>query len=219
MRILLAEDDISLGEAIEHGLTFNKHLVDWFKDGVQALNAIQSEDYDVIILDIGLPKLNGLDVLHKVRDANINTPILILTALDGIDDRVKGLDNGADDYMVKPFDMDELAARLRAISRRHHGRAQSKIDYKHITLHPESRAVYIDSTKVDLSPKEYAIFYKMIDNQGHVYTQQDLQEYIYSWDNDIESNSVQVHIHYIRKKLGKDIIKTIHGVGYVAEKP
>ena len=218
MRILLAEDDSLLGEAIADGLDYKGYKVDWFKDGQSASFAIASEEYDCIILDIGLPRQTGLEVLDSLRQAGNGTPVLILTALDGISDRVSGLDKGADDYLTKPFDMDELTARLRALTRRSKGRAQPKIEHQNLVVFPQAYKVEKDGVNVDLSRREYSLFSKLIENTGRVFSQQELEDALYSWDGDIESNTIQVHVHNIRKKIDKKIIRTVRGLGYVVDK-
>ena len=218
MRILLAEDDLLLGEAIHDGLQFKGNQVDWFKDGQTAYLATTTEDYECIILDIGLPKRSGLDVLDSLREDGNETPVLILTAMDAISDRVKGLDKGADDYLTKPFDMDELAARLRALSRRSKGRSQATISYRDIVIYPDACNVEKSGQKIDLSRREYTLFIKLVENAGRLFSQHELEEALYSWDGDIESNTIQVHIHNIRKKIDKNIIRTVRGLGYVVDK-
>ena len=218
MRILLAEDDTLLGEAIHDGLNYKGHQVDWFKDGHSAYLAISTEVYECIVLDIGLPRKSGLEVLDSLRCDGNETPVLILTAMDAISDRVKGLDKGADDYLTKPFDMDELSARLRALSRRSKGRSQPTIAHRNIVVYPEAYQVEREGQKIDLSRREYTLFLKLIENTGRVFSQHELEEALYSWEGDIESNTIQVHIHNIRKKIDKDIIRTVRGLGYVVDK-
>lgn len=218
MRILLAEDDNLLGEAVRDGLTYNGYQVDWFKDGLSAGLAIRTEQYECIILDIGMPKQTGLEVLDNLRQSGYETPVLILTAMDTVSDRVAGLDKGADDYLTKPFDMDELAARLRALTRRSKGRSQPTITRGDLIVYPDAYKVEKDGVDVCLSRREYALFIKLIENAGRVFSQSELEDTLYSWDGDIESNTIQVHIHNIRKKIDKKIIRTIRGVGYVVDK-
>ena len=218
MRILLAEDDDLLGEAIQDGLRFKGHQVDWFSDGQSASLAISTEQYDCIILDIGMPKLTGLEVLDNLRISDNQTPVLILTARDAVSDRIAGLDKGADDYLTKPFDMDELAARLRALARRSKGRSQPTINHGDIVVYPDSHQVEKNGENLNLSRREYALFYKLIESAGKVFSQAELEDALYSWDGDIESNTIQVHIHNIRKKIDKKVIRTIRGVGYVVDK-
>jgi len=218
MKILLAEDDTSLGEAIQASLDYEGLSVDWFQRGDTALSAIELNQYDSVILDIGLPGMNGLEVLRAIRDQRNRVPVLLLTALGSVTDRVAGLDYGADDYLVKPFDMDELLARLRALVRRATGRAEETLKHLDIVLTPAARRVEQADNTVELSRYEYLILSRLMENLDHVYSQQELAEYIYEWNEEAESNTVQVHIHYLRKKLGKSLIKTRRGLGYVIEK-
>ena len=217
MKILLAEDDIMLGEAIEAGLHYEGICVDWFKRGDAAEDALSLSDYDGFILDIGLPGRNGLKVLENLRRSGDHTPTLILTAMGTIEDRVNGLDQGADDYLVKPFDMDELLARLRALTRRSIGRSEPTIHYQDITITPAARRVEKSGQQIDLSRHEYLILCRLIENRGHVYSQRALEETIHQWNEEIESNVIQVHIHHLRKKLGKSLIRTRRGIGYVID--
>lgn len=217
MKVLLAEDDHLLGEAIEASLKFEGLSVDWFKRGDVAEEALKLNTYDSVILDIGLPGRNGLEVLKNIRAIGNGTPVLLLTALGSVTDRVSGLDYGADDYLVKPFDMDELLARLRALVRRAAGRSEPSIKFKDITITPSTRRVEQSGRLVEVSRYEYLILMRLIENRGRAYSQQALSDYIYDWREEIESNTVQVHIHHLRKKLGKSLIKTKRGVGYVIE--
>jgi len=218
MKILLAEDDPSLGEAIQASLDYEGLSVDWFQRGDTTLSAIEMNHYDSVILDIGLPGISGLQVLRAIRDQGNRVPVLLLTALGSVTDRVAGLDDGADDYLVKPFDMDELLARLRALVRRAAGRAEETLKHLDITLTPAARRVEQAGKIVDLSRYEYLILNRLMENLDHVYSQQSLAEYIYEWNEEAESNTVQVHIHHLRRKLGKSLIKTRRGLGYVIEK-
>ena len=218
MRILLAEDDTLLGEAIQDGLNYKGYNVDWFKDGQSALYAIESEDYECVILDIGLPRKSGLEILDEMRQSGQLSPVLILTAMDAISDRVAGLDKGADDYLTKPFDIDELAARLRALTRRSKGRALSTIYHKNLIVYPQAYTVEKDGQNVDLSRREFSLFIKLLENAGRVFSQSELEATLYSWDGNIESNAIQVHIHNIRKKIDKHIVRTVRGIGYVVDK-
>ena len=218
MKILLAEDDVLLGEAITIGLKHEGVSVDWFKRGDLAEDALNAAAYDAVVLDIGLPGRNGLDVLNNIRRRGDSTPVLLLTALGSITDRVSGLDLGADDYLVKPFDMDELLARLRALARRANGRSEPTIEYEDICITPAEHRVEKAGQVVALSRHEYLILCRLIENCGRVYSQQMLGDYVHQWNEEIESNAVQVHIHHLRKKLGKSLIKTRRGIGYVIEK-
>ncbi|MDF1757927.1 MAG: response regulator [Legionellaceae bacterium] len=218
MRLLLVEDDELLGDALKTGLTQFKYAVDWLQDGESALLALKSESFDLIILDLGLPKLLGMKLLKIIRKNSIDTPVLILTARDSVEDRVQGLDNGADDYMTKPFDLCELSARIRALIRRSQGRADSAIYYENIILDPASHSVTLDKSPVNFSRREFALLHKLLENQGQVLSKEVLIQSIYGWDEDIESNALEVHIHNLRKKISTNFIKTIRGVGYLVEK-
>ncbi len=217
MRILLAEDDIILGEAVEYALKYHKHVVDWFDDGAKVLQASLTESYDAIILDIGLPRLSGFEILQQHRQAGLNTPILILTAMDAVSDRIKGLDLGADDYLIKPFDMDELMARLRAIARRNKGRSVDIIEHGKIKIYPQEFRVKVEDANIELPKLEFLLLQKLIESVGRVFSQAELEDYLYSFSADVESNTIQVYIHNLRKKLGKALIRTIRGIGYVID--
>jgi len=220
MRILLAEDDKELGNLISKALTKNRNVVDWVRDGQAALSALttKNDEFDVAILDLGLPKKDGLAVLTEARKQNVRTPVMILTARDTIDDRVKGLDSGGDDYLTKPFDLDELGARLRALQRRALSRAESKINYLNLSLNPASHVLTLDDQPVNLPRREFVILQKLLENVGHVVTRESLAQTLYGWNEEMDSNTLEVHIHNIRKKLGVDWIRTIRGVGYLIDK-
>lgn len=218
MRILLVEDDDLLGDATKAGLTSDGYNVEWLKDGIQAESALKSSKFDGIVLDLGLPGKDGLAVLKSMRSRGDATPVLILTARDLVDDKIKGLDAGADDYLIKPFDLDELFARLRALIRRSLGRADPVIKIGSISLNPASHEVLFDNTIVDLSQREFSLLQLLIESSGHVLSRDYLEERIYGWNKDIESNALEVHIHHLRKKLGNSFIKTIRGVGYIIQK-
>jgi two-component system response regulator QseB len=218
VRILLAEDDVLLGDAIQVGLSYEGICVDWFRDGISAEKAIGSGVYDGAVLDICMPGQSGIEVLKSLRGRGGDLPVLMLTALGTVADRVTGLDFGADDYLVKPFDIDELLARLRALVRRSNGRAEPEIRHLDITIFPNSRTVKKSHEVVDLSRQEYLILQKLVENCGRIYSQQELTDYLYRWDQNIGSNTVQVYIHHLRKKLGKPLIKNRRGIGYVIEK-
>jgi two-component system response regulator QseB len=218
MKILLAEDDRLLGEAIEAGLSYEGMSVDWFKDGTSAQAALELSVYDGAILDICMPGQSGIELLKRMRKDGSDMPVLMLTALGTVADRVTGLDSGADDYLVKPFDMDELQARLRALVRRSKGRTEPRIRYLDITITPDSKIVEKAGQAIDLSRQEYLVLLKLIESQGRYFSQQELINHLYSWSQDIGSNTIQVHIHYLRKKLGKSLIKNKRGFGYIIEK-
>lgn len=218
MRILLVEDDELLGDGVRHGLIQYGYTVDWIKDGQSAQQAIMSENFDLVILDVGLPKRSGLEVLRTIRGKNLTTPVIILTAHETVEDRVKGLDAGADDYMVKPFDLEELTARIRAIQRRTTARAEPILTFGNITLDPASHSIFRDGELMNISRREYALLYKLLENVGRVISREQLTQTLYGWGDEVDSNALEVHIHNLRKKFGTDFIRTIRGVGYMIEK-
>ncbi|MGR6872966.1 response regulator [Pseudomonas sp. HK3] len=217
MRILLVEDDVQLASGLKQSLQADKYTLDHFDHVKYALNAVEQEHYDLVILDLGLPDIDGFGFLQRYRKKS-KSPVLILTARDGIDDKIKGLDLGADDYLTKPFDVNELHARIRALLRRSAGRASNIINYQSITLDQASRSVnYCDST-VSLSRREFNLLEVLLQNEGKVMSRVSLEQSLYSWDDDIESNALEVHIHNLRKKLYQELIKTVRGVGYMVPK-
>lgn len=220
MRVLLVEDDELLGDGIRTGLKHYGHTVDWVKDGKSATDVISSkfENFDVIVLDLGLPKVSGIDVLRNIRERNIATPVVILTARDTVDDRVKGLDTGADDYLTKPFDLDELCARMRALQRRSKSRAKPLLIYGDINLDPASHVVSLAGEPVMISRREFALLQKLLENAGRVISREQLNQTLYGWGENIDSNALEVHIHNLRKRFGINLIRTIRGVGYMVEK-
>lgn len=219
MRILLVEDDEPLGQGILTGLRHYGYVVDWLKDGLSALRFLRAGNFDIVVLDLNLPKLPGLSVLQEMRASGIKTPVLILTARDSIEDRVKGLDLGADDYLTKPFDLDELSARIRALQRRFAGnRAEPALSYRGLILDPASLTVNIGDDYINLSRREIALLQKLLENVGHVVSRDTLNQCLYGWGDDVDSNTLEVHVHNLRKKLGINFIRTIRGVGYMAEK-
>lgn len=218
MRILVVEDDNLLGDGLKTGLSHYGYTVDWVKDGLSAQHAIRSEHFDLIVLDLGLPKLSGLTLLQQIRSEGITIPVIILTARETVEDRIKGLDSGADDYLVKPFDLDELCARIRALVRRSVGRADTVIHYRNLVLDPAAYLVTVDNEKVTLSRREFALLQKLLENEGQVLSRDQLMQTIYGWEEDIDSNTLEVHIHNLRKKLNADFILTVRGVGYLIEK-
>lgn len=218
MRILLVEDDYQLGDAVKTGLTQLGCVVDWLHDGESARVAVRSESFEAIILDLGLPKLSGLGFLQSIRQEGNTTPVIILTARDSVEDRVKGLDSGADDYLTKPFDLNELGARVRALVRRSTGRADSVIQYQHIMLDPAAHAVYAHQVSVNVPRREFALLQKLLENVGQVLSREQLMQSIYGWEEEVDSNALEVHIHNLRKKLDINFIRTIRGVGYMIEK-
>ncbi len=218
MRILLVEDDPLLGEGIVAGLKLQNYIVEWFSTGRDALASLQLESYELVVLDLGLPDIDGLDVLRQLRKQGITTPVLILTARDALPDRVAGLDAGADDYMAKPFDLDELYARIRALIRRAGGRAEASIVYGDIELDPAAHSVSRAGELIDLSRREYSLLLELLQNQGRVLSRSQLEQSLYSLDDDLGSNAVEVHIHHLRKKLGNPLIRTVRGVGYTIDR-
>jgi DNA-binding response OmpR family regulator len=211
------EDNDALGKGLYAGLTDAGYAVDWVKDGETATSAIFSEEYDVVTLDLGLPRKSGIEVLNEIRGREKNVPVLVLTAKDTVNDKILGLDSGADDYMVKPFDLHELVARLKAITRRSQGRASSEITYKDITIDPNSHSVSKNGQHIELSPRAFDVLQTLMENKGRVMSRSRLEESTYSWKDEIDSNAVEVYIYQIRKKIGGDFIKTIRGVGYILE--
>lgn len=218
MRLLLVEDDTLLGDGVRAGLRQAGYTVDWCKEGRAAQRALESEAYALVVLDLGLPQLSGLDLLAWLRQKGESLPVLILTARDTVADRVKGLDSGADDYLIKPFDLEELTARIRALLRRHGGRAVPLISRDKLTLDPAAHVVTLDNQPVDLAPREFAILQALLENTGRVLSRERLEQILYGWGEEVESNAVEVHIHHLRRKLGATLIRTIRGVGYVIEK-
>lgn len=214
MRLLLVEDDAMLGEALSMGLTRGGYAVDWVRDGYQAETALIHEDYALMLLDLGLPRKSGLEVLRGLRARQSRLPVLILTARDAVEDRVAGLDAGADDYLVKPFDLKELAARLRALIRRSAGRARTPIEFGALTLDPATRTAAFRGTPVALPAREFALIAALLEHPGTVLSRAQLEDKLYPWGEEIESNAVEVHIHHLRKKLAPELIRNIRGVGW-----
>jgi two-component system response regulator QseB len=214
MRLLLAEDDTMIGEAVRSGLRRHGFVVDWVQDGIAAERALATEPYDACVLDLGLPGKEGLGVLRQMRARGSTLPVVVLTARDAVSDRVAGLDAGADDYVVKPFDLDELAARIRAVLRRRAGRASSLIEHRGVTLDQASREVRRDGEPVQLSPKEFALLQALLEHPGRVLSRAQLEERLYGWGEEVESNVVEVHVHGLRRKLGADYVRNVRGVGY-----
>ena len=218
MRLLLVEDDTMIGESVRLGLRQDGFVVDWVQDGKAAELALSNEPYALLLLDLGLPKKDGLAVLKNLRTQRNPIPVLVLTARDAVTDRVKGLDAGADDYLVKPFDLDELAARIRALLRRQSGRIETELRCGDLTINPATHQVFLGAKEIALSAKEFAILHALIDRPGAVLSRVQLEQHLYGWDEEIESNAVEVHIHNLRKKLGSELIRNVRGVGYVVEK-
>jgi two-component system, OmpR family, response regulator QseB len=214
VRLLLVEDDAMIGEAVQRGLRTLAFTVDWVRDAETALAAAREADYDLLVLDLGLPGRDGLDVLRELRRAGSVLPVLILTARSDVSDRVVGLDSGADDYLVKPFDLEELAARARALNRRRSGRAQPLIEHLGLTLDPATHRITRDAQEVSLSAREYAILAALLERPGAILSRAQLEERLYGWAEEIDSNAIEVHVHALRRKLGADFIHTVRGLGY-----
>ncbi|AVF55037.1 UNVERIFIED_ORG: DNA-binding response OmpR family regulator [Pseudomonas parafulva] len=217
MRLLLVEDDSALGEGICDGLRQEGYTLDWLQDGVSGLHALQHEAFDVLILDLGLPRLDGIELLRRLRAGGNSLPVLILTARDALDDRIAGLDAGADDYLVKPFDLNELKARLRALLRRSAGRATVLIEHGGVSLDPATQQVHFKGAEVVLTPKEYRLLHELLAQPGKVFTRERLTQLLYGWDEEPESNTLEVNIYQLRKKLFNGLIRTVRGIGYLVE--
>jgi two-component system OmpR family response regulator/two-component system response regulator QseB len=215
MRVLIVEDDPLLGDALAAGLKQRGFEADWVQDGRDAQAAIRVEPFAAIVLDLGLPGLGGLELLRGERGRGNKVPVLILTARDDVQDRITGLDSGADDYVVKPMDLDELAARLRALVRRSKGEPAPLLRIGSLVLDPAARTVTRDGHVVDLQPREFTLLQELMLNAGRVLSREQLEERMYRWGEEVESNAVEVHIHHLRRKLGADVVKTIRGVGYM----
>ncbi|MGB9356018.1 MAG: response regulator [Azonexus sp.] len=218
MRILLVEDDPELGDGLTIGLRQAGFAVDWLKDGNSADHALQSETFDLVVLDLGLPRLSGMEVLSRARSRRQTLPVLILTARDATGDKVDGLDAGADDYLVKPVDLDELTARIRALTRRSAGRAAPLLTHGEITLDPAAHCVTLAGQAVELSSREFSLLQMLLENAGRVLTRTQLEQSLYGWRDEPDSNALEVHIHHLRRKLGSDLIRTLRGVGYTIPK-
>ena len=218
MRILLVEDDRLLGNGIEVGLKQAGFAVDWAKDGREAQLALEMTEYELVVLDLGLPRVSGMELLAQLRKTGSDLPVLLLTARDTVDDRVAGLEAGADDYLIKPFDLTELIARIRALLRRAHGRSVTLIEYRDLTIAPDSLTVKRGADSIVLSPRECAVLIDLLEHRGTALSRTRLEESLYGWNEEVESNAVEVHIHNLRKKLGSDLIKTIRGVGYLIQR-
>ena len=214
IRILLAEDDPLLGDGLRAGLRQLGFQVDWVRDGLAAERELGTGDYAAAVLDLGLPLKDGLAVLQALRQRQISTPILVLTARDAVPDRIRGLDLGADDYVVKPVDLHELGARLRSLVRRAHGQAQDALRWGAVLLEPAARQVSLHGTAVTLSTREFDLLQVLMLNAGRVLSREQLEQQLYSWGHEVESNAIEVHIHHLRRKLQPELIQTLRGVGY-----
>jgi two-component system OmpR family response regulator/two-component system response regulator QseB len=215
MRILLAEDDPLLGDGLRAGLRQRGFQVDWVRDGVAAALEMRSALYAAAVLDLGLPRQDGLDALAAVRRDGITLPVLVLTARDAVPDRIRGLDAGADDYVVKPVDLDELAARLRALVRRSHGQPHERLSARGVELDPAARTVTQGGAVVVLPAREFDLLQALMLNAGRVLSREQLEQHLYSWGQEVESNAIEVHIHHLRRKLGPELIHTVRGIGYM----
>ena len=214
MRLLVVEDDPLIGRAVVNGLREAGYAVDWVRDGAAAELALSTTVYDLVVLDLGLPRKDGLEMLRGLRRAGNDVAVLIVTARDGLADRVTGLDLGADDYLVKPFDLDELLARSRAIVRRRLGRTSPEISYGSLTLDPVRRRVVFRGQTVDLSAREFAVLEALMKEPGAVVSREKLEEAVYGWGEEVGSNTVEVHLHHLRRKLAPQVIRNVRGVGY-----
>lgn len=214
MRVLLVEDDHMIAQGLQTALRQDGYAVDWMRDGTSASEALRTSPFDVVLLDLGLPGRDGLTVLRELRQRGSSTPVIIVTARDDVQDRIAGLDAGADDYIVKPFDLDELAARMRSVLRRAAGRGDPCIEHNGIRLNPVTHAVERDGAPVHLSGHEYAVLEALLQRPGAVLSRAQLEDRLYGWDAPVESNAVEVYIHGLRRKLGSNAIRTLRGVGY-----
>lgn len=219
MRILIVEDDHLLGDGITLALTRAGDTADWLTNAEDALHSLSLEHFDCLVLDLGLPGMDGLSLLRQLRQSGSTLPVLILTARDALEDRIAGLDAGADDYLLKPFDLAELRARLRAVTRRYKGYSTPLLQLGDITIDTQSQGVQYKGDPVTLSRREYGILLALAENAGKVLSRGRLEESLYGWGNEVESNSVEVHIHHLRKKLDSSVIRTVRGVGYMIDKP
>lgn len=215
MRILLAEDDALLGDGLRAGLRQLGFLVDWVRDGEAAERELRAQPYEAAVLDLGLPRKDGLDVLAAIRRAGITTPVLVLTARDAVPDRIRGLNAGADDYVLKPVDLHELAARLRALVRRAHGQPQECLSAQNVVLDQAARSVRLAGEPVTLSTREFDLLQAFMLSANRVLSREQLEQQLYSWGQEVESNAIEVHIHNLRRKLGTALIHTVRGVGYM----
>ncbi len=221
MRLLLVEDDMMIGETVLDVLRAEHFAVDWVRDGVMAETALKSQHYDLVLLDLGLPKRDGLEVLKNLRARHDSTPVLVVTARDAVGDRIAGLDAGADDYVLKPYELDELLARIRALIRRSAGRAETVVELHGLRIntntHEITRAASdgAEPTAIVLSAREWAVFEVLLSRPGVLYSRAQIEEKLYSWKDDVSSNAVEVYIHGLRKKLGPGVIQTVRGLGYL----
>jgi len=218
MRLLLVEDDSMIGEAVLDLLRAEQYAVDWARDGDAADTALRTQAYDLVLLDLGLPKRDGLAVLRDLRARKNRTPVLVATARDAVAQRIEGLDAGADDYVLKPYDLDELLARIRALLRRAAGRAEPVYEHQGVSINPATREVFERGTPVVLSGREWAVLEPLIARPGMVLSRQQLEDKLYGWGDEVSSNAVEVYIHGLRKKLGPELVLNVRGVGYLVPK-
>jgi two-component system response regulator QseB len=218
MRILLVEDDDLIGSGVEAGLRHASFAVDWTQDGRNAKLALETTDYALVVLDLGLPRLSGIELLRWLRGCGKNVPVLVLTAKGTVADRVSGLEAGADDYLGKPFDLTELIARCRALLRRSQGRSVEVLRYRALAVDPAAKTVSRDDVRIPLTAREWAVLYQLLTHQGVPQSKSSLEESLYGWHEEVESNTIEVHVSNLRKKLGADLIKTVRGIGYLMER-
>jgi DNA-binding response OmpR family regulator len=218
MRLLLVEDDTLLGEGVRAGLAQDGYTVDWVRTGLDARHALDLESYALVVLDLGLPGVDGLDLLRELRRKGNRVPVLILTARDSVADRVSGLDTGGDDYLVKPFDLHELLARVRSLLRRSSGRAAPGLTIGDVEIDPAGHRVTRGGAEVALSRREFGVLLALAQNRGRVLSREQLESALYGWDDEFASNTIEVYVHHLRKKLGEDIVRTVRGVGYTMPK-
>jgi two-component system, OmpR family, response regulator QseB len=214
MRVLVVEDDPMIGRAVVSGLHDGGYAADWVRDGAEAELALANGVYDLALLDLGLPRRGGLEILKAVRGAGKDLPVVIITARDSLEERVRGLDSGADDYLVKPFDLDELLARVRAVLRRRGGRGTPELSYGAITLDPARRRVTFRGADIELSAREFSVLEALLKDPGAVVSREKLEDAVYGWGEEVGSNSIEVHLHHLRRKLAPEIIRNVRGVGY-----
>jgi DNA-binding response OmpR family regulator len=214
MRVLLVEDDQMLGSATRQGLIQDGFTVDHVNDGISAYSAVRTHDYQAVLLDLGLPGLSGLELLHRLRAEGHQLPVLVITARGTLADRIKGLDAGADDFIVKPFDIEELVARIRAVTRRAAGRAASVIQHRGVAVDTVHRVAFLNGSPVSLTAREFATLCILLENKGRIISRQQLEEQLYGWGEEVESNAIEVHVYHLRRKLGRDFIQTVRRMGY-----
>ena len=219
MRLLLVEDDPLLGEGLQVALRRAGYTVDWLQDGVAALAAVRDGGFDLLLLDLGLPRLDGQRLIRAAREAGADLPILVLTARDRLQDRVEALDAGADDFVGKPFEPEELLARIRALLRRREGRTRSELEYAGVVLDPKRFEASVDGRRLDLPRREFLLLRALVEGGGRLVSHERLRQCLYGWDDDVASNTIEVHVHHLRRKLGAERIRTVRGVGYLLAGP